>query len=127
MLCSRHCGKADLSVYVFSVLICLYLRAGLRVKRNLSGKLAIVELSGDFGFAHNSSKRPCTLTSFSHARMPRSACTRDNTCELYCINQWGNTFCCVDTSRNSCQQDHMFTKKLVKKLTSFMLNAFCPL
>jgi len=31
-LCSRHCGKADLSAYAFSVLICLYLRAGLRVK-----------------------------------------------------------------------------------------------
>jgi len=31
-LCLRHCGKADLSAYAFSVLICLYLRAGLRVK-----------------------------------------------------------------------------------------------
>jgi len=46
--------------------------------------LAIVELSGDFGFAHNSLKHPCTLASFSRARMPRSACTRDITCELYC-------------------------------------------
>ena len=54
------------------------------LKRNLSGKLAIVELSGDFGFARNSSKRPCTLASFSRARMPRSACTCDVTCELYC-------------------------------------------
>jgi len=26
-LCSRHCRKADLSAYVFLVLICLYLRA----------------------------------------------------------------------------------------------------
>ena len=32
-LCSRHCGKTDLSAYAFSVLICLYLHAGLRVKR----------------------------------------------------------------------------------------------
>jgi len=48
------------------------------------GKLAIVELSGDFGFARNSSKHPYTLVSFSHARMPRSVCTRDVTCELYC-------------------------------------------
>ena len=31
-LCSRHCGKADLSVYAFSVLACLYLRVGLKVK-----------------------------------------------------------------------------------------------
>ena len=46
--------------------------------------VAIVELSGDFGFARNSSKHPCALTSFSRARMPRSACTRDVTCELYC-------------------------------------------
>jgi len=55
------------------------------LKISLSGKLAIVELSGDFGFAHNSSKHPCTLASFLHARMPRSAFTRDVTCELYCI------------------------------------------
>ena len=27
-LCLRHCGKADFSVYVFSVLIFLYLRVG---------------------------------------------------------------------------------------------------
>ena len=52
---------------------------------SLSGKLAIVELSGDFGFARNSSKHPCTLASFLHACMPRSVCTRDVTCELYCI------------------------------------------
>jgi len=32
VLFSRHCGKADLSAYAFSVLICLYLHAGLRVK-----------------------------------------------------------------------------------------------
>ena len=54
------------------------------LKRTLSGKLAIVELSGDFGFARNSSKHPCSLASFSRARIPRSACTRDVTCELYC-------------------------------------------
>ena len=46
---------------------------------SLAGKLAIVELSGDFGFARNSSKHPCTLASFSRARIPRSACTRDVT------------------------------------------------
>ena len=34
----------------------------------------------------NSSKHPCTLASFSRARMPRSVCTRDVTCELYCIS-----------------------------------------
>ena len=38
------------------------------LKRSLSGKLVIVELSGDFGFACNSSKYPCTLASFLHAR-----------------------------------------------------------
>jgi len=54
------------------------------LKRSLSVKLAIVELSGDFGFARNSSKHSCTLASFSHARMSCSACTRDVTCELYC-------------------------------------------
>ena len=32
VLCSRHSGKADLSAYAFSVLICLYLRAGLIFK-----------------------------------------------------------------------------------------------
>jgi len=32
VLCLRHCGKVDLLAYAFSVLICLYLRAGLRVK-----------------------------------------------------------------------------------------------
>ena len=55
------------------------------LKRSLSRKLAIVELSGEFGFARNSSKYPCTLTSFSRARMPRSVCTHDVTCELYCM------------------------------------------
>ena len=60
----------------------LYHDCARTLKRSLSGKLAVVELSGDFGFARNSSKRPCTLVSFSHARMPRSACTRDVTCEL---------------------------------------------
>jgi len=54
------------------------------LKGSLSGKLAIVELSGNFGFARNSSKHPCTLASFSRAHMPRSACTCDVTCELHC-------------------------------------------
>jgi len=54
------------------------------LKRSLTGKLAIVQLSGGFGFAHNSSRAPCTLASFSRACMPRSVCTRDVTCELYC-------------------------------------------
>ena len=54
------------------------------LKRSLSGKLAIVELSSDFGFACNSSKHPCTLARFSHARMPHGACTHDVICELYC-------------------------------------------
>ena len=31
-LCLRRCEKANLSMYAFSVLICLYLYAGLRVK-----------------------------------------------------------------------------------------------
>jgi len=31
-LCSRHCGKDDLSAYAFSVLICLQLHASLRIK-----------------------------------------------------------------------------------------------
>jgi len=61
----------------------LYHDCARTLKRSLSGKIAIVELSGDFGFAHSSSKRPCTLASFSRARMPRSACTHDVTCELY--------------------------------------------
>ena len=55
------------------------------LERSFSGEISIVELSGDYGFAHNSSKHPCTLMSFSRAHMPRSACTRDITCELYCI------------------------------------------
>ena len=63
----------------------LYHDCARTLKRNLSGKLAIVELSGDFGFARNSSKHgPCTLTSFSRFCMPRCACTRDVTCKLYC-------------------------------------------
>jgi len=62
----------------------LYHDCARTFKRSLSSKLAVVELSGDFGFARNSSKYPCTLASFSRARMPRSACTRDVTCELYC-------------------------------------------
>ena len=52
------------------------------------GKLAIVTLLGDIGFALKSSKSPRTLASFSRARVPRSACTHDVTCELYCIKEW---------------------------------------
>ena len=48
------------------------------------GKLAIVTLSVDIGFARKSSKSPRTLASFSRAGVPRSAYTRDVTCELYC-------------------------------------------
>ena len=47
--------------------------------------LYVLQLSSGFSFARNSSRAPCVLASFSHARMPRSACTRDVTCELYCI------------------------------------------
>ena len=65
----------------------LYHDCARTLKRSLSGKLALVELSGDFGFARNSSKCPCSLASFSCARMPRSACTCDVTCELYCMSQ----------------------------------------
>ena len=63
----------------------LYHDCARTLKRSLTGKLAIVKLSSDFGFACNSSKTPCTLASFLRARMPRGACTRDITCELYCI------------------------------------------
>ena len=69
----------------------LYHDSARTLKRSLSGKLAIVELSDDFGFARNSSKHPCTLASFSRACMPRSACTSDATCELYCICDILNT------------------------------------
>ena len=69
----------------------LYHDCARTLKRSLLGKLAIVELSGDFGFARNSSKHPCTLTSFSRACMPRSGCTCSVTCELYCINLEINT------------------------------------
>ena len=61
----------------------LYHDCARTLKRSLAGKLAIVQLSS--GFARNSSRAPCALASFSRARMPRSACTRDVTCELYCI------------------------------------------
>ena len=50
----------------------------------LAGKLVIVQLSSGFGFTRISSRAPCALASFSRARMPCSACTRDVTCELYC-------------------------------------------
>ena len=63
----------------------LYHNCARTLKRSLAGKLAIVQLSSGFGFAHNSSRAPCALASFLRACMPRSACTRDVTCELYCI------------------------------------------
>ena len=63
----------------------LYNDCARTLKRSLAGKLAIVKLSSGFGFARNSSKAPCALASFSRVRIPRSACTRDVTCELYCI------------------------------------------
>ena len=44
----------------------------------------VVQLSSGFSFTRNSSRAPCALVSFSRARMPRSACTHDVTCELYC-------------------------------------------
>ena len=62
----------------------LYHDCARTLKRSLVGKLAIVELSSGVGFARNSSRAPCALASFSRARMPCSACTRDVTCELYC-------------------------------------------
>ena len=37
-----------------------------------------------YWFARKSSKPPRTLASFSRARVPRSACTRDVACGLYC-------------------------------------------
>jgi len=46
--------------------------------------LAIVQLSSGFGFTRSSSRAPCALASFSRAHMPRSVCTHDVTCELYC-------------------------------------------
>ena len=62
----------------------LYNDCARTLKRSLSGKLAIVQLSSGFGFTRSSSRAPCALASFSRARMPRGACTRDVTCELYC-------------------------------------------
>jgi len=44
-LCSRHCGKADLLAYAFSVLICLY--AALRVNPyKFKEKLVILQSIG---------------------------------------------------------------------------------
>ena len=63
----------------------LYHDCARTLKRSLAGKLAIVQLSSGFSFARNSSRAPCALASFSRAHMPRSVCTRDVTCELYCI------------------------------------------
>ena len=62
----------------------LYHDCARTLKRSFAGKLAIVQLSSGFSFARNSSRAPCALASFSRARIPRSACTRDVTCELYC-------------------------------------------
>ena len=63
----------------------LYHDCARTLKRSFVGKLAIVKLSSGFDFARNSSRAPCALASFSRARIPRSACTCDVTCELYCI------------------------------------------
>ena len=62
----------------------LYHDCARTLKRSLAGKLAIVQLSSGFGFTRSSSRAPCALASFSRACMPRSARTRDVTCELYC-------------------------------------------
>ena len=62
----------------------LYHDCARTLKRSLAGKLAIVQLSSGFGFTRSSSRAPCALASFSRARMPRCARTRDVTCELYC-------------------------------------------
>ena len=62
----------------------LYHDCARTLKRSLAGKLAIVQLLSGFGFTRNSSRAPRALASFSHARMPRSAYTRNVTCELYC-------------------------------------------
>jgi len=63
----------------------LYHDCARTLKRSLAGKLSIVQLSSGFGFARNSSRASCALATFLHAHMPRSACTRDVTCELYCM------------------------------------------
>jgi len=63
----------------------LYHDCARTLKRSLAGKLAIVQLSSGVDFTRSSSRAPCALESFSRARMPRSARTRDVTCELYCI------------------------------------------
>jgi len=62
----------------------LYHDCARTLQRSFPGKLAIVQLLSGFSFARNSSRAPCALASFSRARMPCSACTRDVTCELYC-------------------------------------------
>ena len=63
----------------------LYHNCARTLKGSLAGKLTIVQLSSGFSFACNSSRAPCALASFLRARMPRSACTREVTCELYCM------------------------------------------
>jgi len=62
----------------------LYHDCARTLKRSFAAKLAIVQLSSGFSFARNFSRAPCALASFSRARIPRSACTHDVTCELYC-------------------------------------------
>ena len=42
------------------------------------------EVTNLVGHARNSSRAPIALANFSRVCMPRSACTRDVTCELYC-------------------------------------------
>ena len=79
----------------------LYHDCARTLKRSLAVKLAIVQLSSGFGFACNSSRAACALASLSRARKPRSACTRDVTCELYCSAYKRNKgFAFMDTPVN---------------------------
>jgi len=91
----------------------LYHDCARTLKRSLVGELAIVELSGDF--ACNFSKHPCTLASFSHACMPRSACAHDVTCELlqYCIQ--GNIIL-----QGTCSRPIAYTKPLPLLSSTFL-------
>ena len=80
----------------------LYHDCARTLKRSLAGKLAIVQLSSGFGFTRSSSRAPCALASFSRARIPRSARTRDVTCELYCISKFiyfANLLHCLKNSK----------------------------
>jgi len=81
--------------------------------RSLAGKLVIVTLSGDIGFAKKSSKPPRTLTSFSRACVLRSACTCDVTCELYC-SILPVTFTSIGSFKSSVTiiDSHMLSEKI---------------